>query len=176
MNDIQSRICGILDLELFSHKKMEKIREVGFVQCADLNTKAVNIQVKCSLPLHIPEYRRTFNLQKYNVHGLDFVPIGENHVAESAVEPIILNLYNVLRTDERRHIAFKGGLIEKKILNSLDIPWIDLESIPEFPTFRKSVRLEDINYSCGNHLHSPCGVYHCASAETLYYRDVLMKK
>ena len=85
-------------------------------------------------------------------------------------------------TLQRFKVAYKGGNLEKNLLQSLGIPSINLELIEGFQSFKNYAVQENqtwyFGYYCGQHkfLDPPeTPVLHCPQMETAYYRDQIIE-
>jgi hypothetical protein len=80
-----------------------------------------------------------------------------------------------VRTTSRFRVGYKGGQAERKLLDSLDIPSINLEML-HVPAYRRQLNVHHQYKSCGNHTFAPGGALHCASVEVEFYRDHLLAR
>ena len=62
------------------------------------------------------------------IHGLQFTPSSfENVKAQEFLKIDVQNLYNTYKSERRDLVAYKGGHIEKDLLKSLNVPFVNLE-------------------------------------------------
>ena len=171
VSDMIHHICGVLDLEMFCHGSLQRVREIGFISLS--SSEPVNLQVNPGhLPLNDPKVRRTLYYLRNNVHGLSFHPRRGHFTINQNVVPIMIRaLYQNSKTKSRTVIAYKGGVYEKQLLSSLDIPHFNLEDLGNCPSYRYA---EDFYPNCGWHVHSPTGYLHCASSEVKFYQEWLL--
>ena len=170
MTNYYKDIGAILDLECFAHgSNFWKVREIGFIQ-TQATAKPSNFQVH---PGKLPEAGyRTFTFTKYNVHGLNFYPTG-HFLRQDEVQDTIVHLWELTG---RKLIGYKGGIFEKKLLDVLNIPCINLETlstteVPLLPYRKVDSNNEFTHFSCGNHTYCVIGNLHCASCEVAYYNS-----
>ena len=165
---MEDRIVGIIDIECFSHKKFLSFREVGI--CDRSLKKIINHQILPeSLPLYDLCAKKTFNYAKYRCHGLSFFPTN-NYVQEKEVDEIVKKFYREEATDENSALAYKGGIIERDFLRRLDIPSVNLETLPGCPPRCKLDRtMSAVDYYCYNHIYTKDGFKHCATVECVFY-------
>lgn len=164
-----STVCAVLDLEAFQHGPLVRYRELGWITVLDEVMTHLHVNPG-RLPFDDPSARRTLGYQKYHVHGLDYYPCSSSTVIHYSRIPNVVNdLYQKCpKTDTQNVVAYKGGSMEKCILNSLHIPNLNLESLPGCLSLSNQV-LDASFPDCGTHVHSPVGNFHCARAEVLFY-------
>ena len=164
-------ICCIIDFEAFQHKDYLGLREIGL---CDLHLTTVkNYQIyPNNLPLWDKLARKSFNFVKYKIHGLDFYPSKKNSsvVHEKQVKDLVINFYNDHKKDQNSFVAFKGGSIERNLLEQLHIPYFNLEDIKNCPTI-KNISKEHLacKYYCNLHVNCQDGFKHCSSVEVAFY-------
>ena len=82
------------------------------------------------------------------------------------VKPIIESAYLRSRTQQHTTVAYKGGCLEKNLLNELQIPCVNLEDFG-CPKVEKRVGMDE-GFTCGRHKKP---THHCPKQETyLFYR------
>ena len=168
MSELKDRIVAIIDLEYFGHKKYLSFRELGI--CNRSYRKVINHQVyPKSLPIYDLHAKKTFNFAKYYCHGLSFFPT-KKYVHEKEVEEIVKKFYQEEATDENSVLAYKGGTIERDFLRRLNIPSVNLETIPGCPHRSKlDITMPAVDYYCNNHIYTKDGFKHCATVECVFY-------
>ena len=77
--------------------------------------------------------KRTANYVRYKIHGLTFRPSPREYRyfqlhKQDELRYDIQELYELFATKDKTLVAYKGGHIEKNILQELGIPHIDLET------------------------------------------------
>jgi len=162
-------IVAIINCQGFQHGIPYRVRELAWIKNAD-NAVVQNFQVD---PGFLPSFgaaQKTFAFTKYHVHGLSFRP--PQYVARvhhHDVIRILRNLYN--EAGGQGSVAYKGGFIERDLLQRAGIPSTNLETMG-VPCFHKSA--SDNSYSsCGNHKFYEFGEYNCASSKVMFYKDVI---
>jgi hypothetical protein len=173
-------VCAVLDFECFQHKSLLFYREIGFAPIGD--TKLINLHVK---PGPVPPYTdravwKTFNTLKFKVHGLDLYPDdseADNVVSQESVAGIIRTLHQYVSTRERNVIAFKGGNFERRLLQELNIPYLNLEDAGcvAYSILPREQKRCYRNLDCGQHLYTTNDIDHCPMKEVSYYRDWIMQ-
>ena len=73
--------------------------------------------------------KKTVNFAKHKIHGLTYQPRYQERAYEHDEVDIVLLRYNQYKTEERTVVAFKGGHVEKDLLNKLNIPCLDLKNL-----------------------------------------------
>lgn len=170
-----SNICAILDLALFTHKNFSSIRELGWIEITD--ERPLNVQVHPgTLPLHDQAALRTFRYVKYQVHGLDFYPsTTTGYLHNSDIRHLVKSLYDSAASQVEDVVAYKGGCAEKKLLDELQIPSVNLDDVG-VPVFQRS---SDADYykqfSCDNHRNYVHGWLNCTSCQVMFYRDCVVE-
>jgi hypothetical protein len=187
-------ICAIVDFEAFQHNDCKYIREIGWINFN--SSEPINIHV--NIPkneflqrLSDPRIRRTFEYVRNKVHGLSYFPaFGMKTIMSSQIEMMINMLYTSAKTSKRYIVGYKGGLLEKEVLESLNIPCVNLEiCFPSLPAAHKYIPLGGSMASlpaikknfCGFHGYIQGGngeyhhinytQFHCASTDVKFYRD-----
>lgn len=108
--------------------------------------------------------RRTVNYVYRQVHGLRFeAPYKEAALPQRDVEGVIRTLY------KEGLIAFKGGQIEKEILDKMGLPCVDLEKYgcPKADVLWSKDYLTGT--SCGHHKVDTMTFIHCPKQETFLF-------
>lgn len=161
-------ICAYLNIQGFAHKKLTRVRELGWVTKNSATPQNFHVHPG-TLPFNDNAARVSFMHEKYRVHGLDFYP-NDRFVPHHEVRQIISDLYQGASRYGCDVVAYKGGVLEKKILDELGIPSINLDAVvPKFSDF------PDVNFykrfDCGKHAYCNLGWHFCSSCRVMYYRD-----
>ena len=70
------------------------------------------------------------NSAKHKIRGLAYRPrYRERAYEQDQADIVLLRLYNQYKTFERTVVAYKGDHIEKDLLNKLNIPSLDFETL-----------------------------------------------
>ena len=70
--------------------------------------------------------KKTVNFAKHKIHGLSFQPFYRHWAYAQDQVDVLLRLYNQYRTKERTVVTYKGGNVEKDLLDKLNISNINL--------------------------------------------------
>ncbi len=190
------RVCAVLDIECFQHKDLIIYREVGFApvykECefcvklergCDYGFKVLGLQVvpPFTPPAHDKALWKTFNTIKYRITGLNFYPDEDKAASPHEAIPFMIQAwYQVYSDSERDVVAYKGGSIERILLQSLGIPSLNLEDfgIQSFHTLPPEERSWFSDYYCGQHRFSEgVGIFsHCPRMETAFYRNEVFQQ
>ena len=113
--------------------------------------------------------RKTVNYVYHHIHGLRFESSKqEKALPQPMVKPIMESAYLRSRTQQHTTVAYKGGCLEKNLLNELQIPCVNLEDFgcPKIETL-VAIGLNP-GFSCGHHTQPQL---HCPKQETyLFYQ------
>ena len=117
--------------------------------------------------------KRTVNHVYYHVHGLRFQATGqEKALPQDHVETLIQTLYETYCNQDQSVVAYKGGTLERDVLNKLQLPHVDLERFycPKADQLVSSGF--DPGSSCGHHRTAQNKkLIHCPKQETyLFYQ------
>ena len=159
-------VCLVIDMEGFHVGGRFQCRELGY--CSWLGD-AGRLAFKPFKPFHhlTPEERRGVTYVKQRIHGLSYRPDprgGEE--VHSSTRTVIRRLYRDFSTEHRHRVAFKGGHLEKDVLLSLNLPYLDLETLgcPKFDVLRDSNEDNEKLWE-GCEWHAIPSSHHCAMAE-----------
>ena len=104
--------------------------------------------------------KKTVNCAKHKIHGLTYQPrYQERTYEQDQADIVLLRLCNQYKTEERTVVAYKGGHVEKDLLNKLSISCLDLETwgCPKYEQLKQTI-VEPLA-SCGFHLNYI--IHHC---------------
>ena len=103
--------------------------------------------------------KKTANFAKHNIHRLTDQPLyRERAYAQDQVNNVLRRLYNQYKTRERSVVAYKGGHVEKDLLDKLDIRNLGL---PKYERLKQTI-VEPFS-NCGFHFND--NIYHCPMTE-----------
>jgi len=162
------RICCVIDFEGFylSSKREFVIREIGYIGM-DWDSA---VSLRFDLTEFVNELSakdwQTISYVKRHVSGLTFRPLKSEFVfSYSDLNKRILRIYDMLKTQEKYIVAYKGGNVERQKLFDLNIPSVNLEMFgcPKF-----NVLSDGSDPTCGFHIASDV---HCPRAEVLCFRN-----
>ena len=148
------------------------VREMGWC-----NMYGQSASVHFTHPLNYTQLsvkdKRTVNYIYNHVHGLRFQATAkEKALPQDQLEIFIQTLYDTLSTKDQTVVAYKGGTLERDILNKLQLPHVDLEWF-HCPKADQLVSSEfNPGPSCGHHRTAENKkLIHCPKQETyLFYQ------
>ena len=160
-------ICMIVDLDGYRVKHQPYIvRELGLYS---LQHGSFSWCLENKLPYLSLEKRdrKTVNYVYHHIHGLRFESSKqEKALPQPMVKPIMESAYLRSRTQQHTTVAYKGGCLEKNLLNELQIPCVNLEDFG-CPKVEKLMGMDE-GFTCGRHKKP---THHCPKQETyLFYR------
>ncbi len=120
------------------------------------------INLKKYFPKLTSKDLKNVNYCKFKIHGLSFRPLpGEKRcLNDDRLMDFVARLYENHSTESQYVIGYKGGNVERDILNQLGIPNVNIEDFncPKY-NYLPKVTISD----CGFHL--PLNNYHCPKLE-----------
>ena len=158
MNDI----CCCLDLEGFRVQGQFVVRELGW---CDREAKRVGcFHYTSSVPYSSlnDRDRRTVVYVRQHVTGLPFYPGPKERAlgvhAQNQVKDDMVTIWRKCQTPQAYAVAYKGGTVEKELLEQLRLPSINLETLgcPKYECCTPSP------FDCGCHDHDR---FHCSMSE-----------
>ena len=158
------RICLIIDMEGFFLPKFH-VRELGYANHLG-GSGSKHYQIPMKYTELTPSQQKQVAFMTRRIHGLPFTPTHfEDAQAQEQLQQDVVDIYQLYMTAEKPTIAYKGGHIEKDLLEALELgPFVNLEDFG----CPKVVELihAGVGYEvwdCG--LHQGMGTAHCAMAE-----------
>ena len=125
---IKNSLCLVIDLEGFIVQKKSQVRELGYYSWNEHFSRHAFFQPAALKDLTYKD-EKTVNFAKHNIHGLTCQPRYQERAYENDQATIVLlRLYNQFKTEERAVVAYKGGHVEKDLLNKLNIRYLNLET------------------------------------------------
>ena len=119
---IKNSVCLVIDLEGFSVQKKFQVREMGFYSWNEHFGRHAFFQPVALKALSRKD-KKTVNFAQHKIHGLTYQPRYQERAYEhDEVDIVLLTLYNQFKTEKRTLVAYKGGHVEKDLLNKLNIP------------------------------------------------------
>jgi hypothetical protein len=168
------QIGCILDIEAFSYNGTHLIKELGIILVYD---KPI-FNYKFKLPIRFAQLsdkaRRSAIYCTNFIHGMRF----ENTTSDlkyAECKSILLNIQDQIEWNGFKYIAYKGGIIERKLLNSLHIPCVDLEKYgcPRFTELLNDYELTRA-VQCNAHRFAKPGIaVHCPNIEISLFKTWL---
>ena len=155
--------CCCIDLDGFRVQGQFQVRELGW---CDWERKRVGCyRYAPSIPwsrLNAVDKRTVHYVQTY-VTGLSYYPTRrERDVREqSQVKEDIVTIWRTCQTPQHQHVAYKGGHVERDLLDDLRLPSLDLELIG-CPKYEHCTPLP---FNCGHHDHTK----HCSMSEAFAF-------
>ena len=160
------RIVAIIDMDGFRVKKKFLCKELGILKVGDKQARSFffDIGIKDYSQLD-PKDRRTCRFVSKHIHKL---PLGVPPFCKHAIplchlDNIIRRFYNACRIGENSTIAYKGGDVERELLDKLNIPSVNLEDFKCPKADLLFSGLKDVQ-TCGNHIE-PNAYRHCPKVE-----------
>ena len=162
-------VCLCLDLEGFHVAPRFHVRELGWCDHTGRDYGCVHFDPNLRWNTLTPQQRRRVRYVTQHIHGLSLYPRDdqEDHptLPAKSLHSYVQDLYRRHATSERNVVAYKGGRVERDLLESLHIPSLDLEAFG-CPKFNDMLRLTTAA-SCGQHVHNPHA--HCAQVECYHF-------
>ena len=156
------KTCLVLDLDGFITSQGFLAREMGW-WCFDDSSRGGSYQYLPKIP-----YGRLSNSDKNvikyvqrHIHGLSYYPQASAR-PHYCLDDDVKELYKKYKTSTLIYVAYKGGTLERDLLQRLNIPCWNLEEAG-CPKFERLSRLGTIS-SCGQHknfLHHHCPRVEC---------------
>jgi hypothetical protein len=168
-------ICGIVDFDGCHTQEFGFLtREFGYI---GMNTSDKPMSYRYDLSQFWPNLskksRKTAYFCEKNIHGLRFKPKKFEVVKPyNQFERDVRNFYSDYASSEKYIVAFKGGCVEKNVLQKLEVPFVNIEiyDVPKYDTL--NVNGEYNRFTCGYHDN----VFHCPRAEVKAFKDFLQSR
>ena len=171
MADTKLNICCIIDFDGFHVDKLGFLtREFGFIGMHDENPRSHRYNLTKFWSKTSEKSKKTIFFCKKNIHGMSFRPMPSEIVKSySNFEKDVKDFYLECCSTRKCAVGFKGGHVERDLLQKLRIPYINLEEyqVPKFDILNRDGKYNDFN--CGYHQN----LYHCPKAEVMAFRDCL---
>ena len=155
-----NEICCCLDVDGFRVQGQFEVREVGW---CDWERKRVGcFHYRPSIPhanLNNRD-RRSVAYVKKHVTGLPYYPGPKErdvHVQDQVKDDIV-DIWRLCKTPQAYAVAYKGGHVERDLLEDLRIPSVNLETLG-CPKYEQCTPL---SFDCGCHGQTP---HHCSMSE-----------
>ena len=165
---VMDKICVVIDLEGFQVKSRGgfQVRELGYCDWRRVHAGSYRYQLTGYVKDLPKEEQATVSFVTKHVHGLPYRAfIRENARPVEEVKEDVRRLYERHRTSERYVVGYKGGHVERDLLDELQIPSYDLEK-DECPKFGRMERLQGVE-GCGH--HKDPSKHHCAVVECVHF-------
>ena len=145
-----NNIVGILDLDRFTINKKFLCRELGIIKVGQETATSYDFDIGIHWGDLSQKDRKTCMYVSRYVHKLPLVA-RRGSLPLDNLNNIVNDFYNDVKTLEKSVMAYKGGHLERNLLNELNIPSVNLESFgcPKAEElFGKLTRIE----TCGQHI------------------------
>ena len=168
-----SNVCLILDMDGFFINKKFHAREVGYVSLTENRSDSYRFKLNhLAVKLSEKDWKTVHYCRKY-IHGLTLkcLPWEKNLHHVKNLRELLKNTYYTSKREDRNFVAYKGGRIEKDILDELGIPSINLEDFgcPKYEEL-PSPSVPD----CGYHVHMNESI-HCPIKECVAFSNWIKK-
>lgn len=172
-------IFCIIDMDGFSVNGKFLCKEMGVTQCKADVTWCFSLKLPVDKWQLSSRDRFSVNYVTRNIHGL---PFANRHGDLDMTPSQIISSYLVPLMKPGQAIGYKGGTVERNLLISLSIPFVDLEKYgcPRFDQlceiFKPVLKRLARNTFCMNHLPIRAAhKAHCPSFETVVFNFWLKK-
>ena len=156
---IVPRITHIIDCEAYTWQKKTFLREISVWEKWDNSIKTYHVYTPN--PMLFDEHDRGVCYQIRRIHGL---PIVRRRVDENfyLYDEVMQRLCGMFKNADL--IGYKGGTIERNMLNKMCVNSINLEVLgcPKYSLLLSKYGVEQ--HTCGYHLRNG-DVYHCSGHE-----------
>ena len=166
MDVFEDNLCLILDLEGFFINKTFHVRELGYhTWNGEHGRHAFSIPIPYKT-LNDKD-KRTVNFVCHKIHGLTYQPCDPERFQDPRVlGPLVKDLHDMyVRCSEgqRTVVGYKGGHVEKDLLQKLNIPSLNLETLgcPKYDDLKSEML--PLLPSCS--FHKDSFVHHCPVKE-----------
>ena len=159
MASIKDSLCLVIDIEGFFVQKKFQARKMGYYSRNDYFGRHAFFQQTTLKDLSHKD-KKTVNFAKLKIHRLTYQPrYRERAYGQDQADIVLLRLYNQYKNFERTVVAYKKGHIEKDLLNKLNIPCFDFETLgcPKYDQLKPTI-VEPLA-SCGFQLND--NIHHC---------------
>ena len=164
----------IIDMEGFFLSKFYA-RELGYSNYLG-GCGSKNYQMPMKYTELLPSQQKQAAFVTRRIHGMPFFSTHfEDAQPQEQLAQDVVDLYQLYMTAEKPVIAYKGGHIERDLLNELELPSVDLEAFgcPKVQDLMHA----GIGYEvldCGH--HNGMGTVHCALAECQILQEWIVLK
>ena len=156
-------LCLLLDMDGFFLGKKHKfhVRELGYYSWNGDN-RSFFFDVKLRYKDLSDTDKKTVHHVSKDIIGLPYKPSeSERPVYHPRnLKPLVKRLYKEYRTEFRTKVGFKGGKIEKELLEACQIPYTDIETWG-CPKYERLPKPEGVGCGC----HSNPETNHCPMME-----------
>ena len=159
-------IIAIIDMDGFPVQNNFLCKELGILKVGEQQARSFFFDIGFHGYKQLdPKDRKTCRYVSKYIHKLPLgvPPFCKHALPLNSLETILCNFYNAWRLDEKSAIAYKGGIVEKKLLGRLNIPSINLEDLgcPKVSMLFDELKHKE---TCGHHLEQNA-YQHCPKVE-----------
>ena len=164
MEVVQDNLCFILDLEGFFLNKTFHVRELGYYTWNEEHGRHAFF-IPIPYKALNDKDRRTVHFVSQHIHGLSYQPTpDEPHQDPLVIGQLVKDIHDMYvkcSEGQRTIVGYKGGHVEKDLLQKLNIPSLNLETLgcPKYDALKTHSLLP----SCG--FHKDDRVHHCPVTE-----------
>ena len=169
------KICVVIDLEGFQVKSRGgfQVRELGYCDWQRHHAGSYRYQLPGYLKDLPKQDQLTVKYVTQHVHGLPYRAFSREKARPAdEIHEDVRGLYERHRTSERNVVGYKGGHVERDLLNELNISSHDLEQdgCPPFCRMELLVGVE----GCGH--HKDPSTHHCALVECVHFANWMRRQ
>lgn len=123
-------VCLVIDMDGLHLQTPRKFqcRELGYCSWSGDAGRVAFHPLKPFFALDRDE-RRTWRKVHRDIHGLPYHPVPDREEVHVSPHAFVWQLYCDFATPHRPRVAYKGGTIEKKLLDALHLPSLNLETL-----------------------------------------------
>lgn len=168
-------ICAVIDIDGFHTSTTFYPREFGYTSLTKRTNESFRFKLNHLAKQLSSKDWKTVRYCTRHIHGLRFCTHPQEkdlHDAET-LKQLIQCMYNDNKTLEKYIIAYKGGCVEKQILDELEIPSVNLEDF-ECPKYEHLPKpsIKDCGYH-SKYAYNNAYV-HCPKVECYAFADWIM--
>ncbi|GBN91246.1 hypothetical protein AVEN_243958-1 [Araneus ventricosus] len=164
------QVCCVIDFDGFRVSGQFLVREFGYI--------GINSSTGSSVRFDLRPYEedisrsewKTIDYVTKHITGLPFHPMENEETAPlRLLKCKVIAVHDLYRTDDKNVVAYKGGNVEKDLLQQLNIPYLNLEDYgcPKFDILKNQQTYEN----CGYHIRDK----HCPLAEVTAFRNWMLE-
>ena len=153
-----NNIVGILDLDGFTVNKKFLCRELGIIEVGQETATSYHFDIGIRWADLSPKDRKACMYVGRYVHKLPLIA-RRGSLPLNNLNGVVNDFYNDIKKSEKSVIAYKGGCLERNLLNELNIPAVNLESFgcPKAEQlFDKLAWIETCGQHIGTDPHKHC--------------------
>ncbi|GBL85504.1 hypothetical protein AVEN_34668-1 [Araneus ventricosus] len=163
-------VCCIIDFDGFQVADQFLVREFGYIDINSSTGNSIRFDLRpYEKDITPTEWRRIAYVTK-QITGLPFHPKENEETAPlRLLKCKVIAVHNLYRTGDKTVVAYKGGNVEKDLLQRLSIPYLNLEDYgcPKFDILKNQQTYEN----CGYHIKAK----HCSQAEVTAFRNWMLE-